>query len=373
MAGALVALAAILGIAAGPASAKAPRGFYGVSTQTVLEDADYRAMGRGGVGSLRVEIPWGDVDILPPASTEEFFAPRPYRWSLVDPTVREAARRGIRVLPTVYGTPNWVARYQGCYSNCHKLGPASIQAHLAFAMFMRAAAERYGPEGTFWSEHPTLPYRPIRAWQIWNEMNSSDFWKPRPNVTDYANLMIAGGRAVHAVDRGAQVILGGMFGEPNEGGKITISGWDFLARLYENEHAPTAFDGIAVHPYGHTLKQVDATIRRWRRALRDSGAPAERIWVTEIGWASGGEHHPLNVGLRGQAELLRQALEYFTDHRRRYRFAQVNVYSWRDAAPGADNCSWCARSGLVRYRGRKPKPAWNVFRGFTGTLPSGRR
>ena len=366
----LGALAALIAIFAAPASAeaKAPRGFYGVSTQTALEGPDWRALGRGRVGSLRVELSWGSVDLLPPPSSEDFFAARPYRWSVVDPTVRKAARRGIRILPTVYGTPNWVARYQGCFTQCHKLGPNTIQAGIAFAMFMRAAVVRYGPGGSFWSEHPNLPYRPIRTWQIWNEQNSSDFWKPKPDVAAYTNLLIAGGTAVHDADPGAQVILGGMFGEPKEAGKITMAGWDFLDAINANRQARGAFDGIAIHPYGHTLHQVDATIQRWRRALRGAGALDEEIWITEIGWASGGERHPLNVGLRGQARLLDEALSYFTRHRRRYNFAQVNVYSWRDAAPGADNCSWCVKSGLVRYRERRPKPSWDVFRGYTGAL-----
>jgi hypothetical protein len=367
--GALVALlAAAIGPWASPAGA-APRSFYGLSTQTPLEGKDLRAMGRGQVGNLRLEIPWDNIDLLPPASDSEFFVPRPYRWSVLDDTIAAAAAHRIRILPTVYGTPNWVGRYQGCYTQCHKLGPSSIQADFAFAQFMRAAVERYGAGGSFWSLHPGLPYMPITTWQIWNEQNSSDFWKPRPSVDDYARLVIAGGTAVHAVDPGARVVLGGMFGEPGEAGKITISGWDFLSKLYAYPGASEAFDGVAVHPYGHSLKQVKHTIWRWRNELRKVGAPRERIWITEIGWASGGERHPLNVGLQGQAELLGEALEYFTRHRSRYHFAQVDVYSWRDAAPGADNCSWCAKSGLVRYHGRKPKPAWRVFREFTGALP----
>jgi hypothetical protein len=368
--GALVALIATFGAPAASAeAAKAPRGFYGVSTQTPLDGADWRALGRGRVGSLRIELSWGGVDLLPPASSEELFTPRPYRWSIVDPTVRKAARRGIRILPAIYGTPHWVAQYQGCYTQCHKLGPTTIQAQVAFAMFMRAAVLRYGPGGSFWAAHPNLPHRPIRAWQIWNEQNSSDFWKPQPDVGAYTNLLIAGGTAVHDADPGAQVVLGGMFGEPKEEGKITMAGWDFLDAINANPRARTAFDGIAIHPYGHTLHQVKATIQRWRRALRGADALDEEIWITEIGWASGGERHPLNVGIRGQAELLDGALAYFTRHRKRYHLAQVNVYSWRDAAPGADNCSWCVKSGLVRYKGRRPKPSWDVFRGYTGALP----
>ena len=47
--------------------------------------------------------------------------------------------------------------------------------------------------------------------------------------------------------------------------------------------------------------------------------------------------------------------------------ANVDIYAWRDAQPGDPNqCAWCARSGLLRYDGRRPKPAWRVYTSFTG-------
>jgi hypothetical protein len=358
----VLALALAGTLALGPgAQARAPETFYGVTPQTQLDRADFRKMDRTGVGTLRYAVSWNDIDPQP-MSEAEFFTSRPYRWWQFDPIVYLAAQRGIRILPTIYGTPNWIARYQGCVSNCHKLGPNTIQAYIAFSVFMRAAVERYGPGGDFWAEYPELRRQPIRAWQIWNEQNSSDYWKPEPSVRDYAGLLIAGGEAVHAVDPGAKVILGGMIGEPGQAGKKTVSGWRFARKLYADPRVRAAFDGVAVHPYGKSMRQIKRTVWRWRREMRAAGASRDQIWVTEIGWASGGMKHPLNRGPIGQAELVAEAYEYFAAKRAALRIASVVYYAWRDAAPDADQCDWCAKSGLLRYRNRKPKPAWTAYR-----------
>jgi polysaccharide biosynthesis protein PslG len=358
----LLTLALVGALAVAPsAQAGPPETFFGVTPQTKLNRADFRQMSRTGVGTLRYGVSWNDLD-LQPASEAAIFAPRVYAWWYLDPVIYLAAERGITVLPTIYGTPHWVATYQGCVSGCHKVGPRTVQAYIAFSLFMRAAVKRYGPGGDFWRQHPNLPARPIRTWQIWNEQNSSDYWKPEPNVDDYAGLVVAGGEAVHAVDPGASVILGGMIGEPAQAGKKTVSGWNFLARLYANPRVRAAFDGVAIHPYGKSMRQIKRTVWRWRQEMRRAGARRDRLWVTEIGWASGGMKHPLNRGPKEQAELVGESLRYFASKRGSLGIANVDYFAWRDAAPGADQCDWCAKSGLLKFRNRQPKPAWRAFR-----------
>lgn len=360
---ALVVALFVCGMAPG-ASAKPPRGFYGVTPQTDLTKKDFKLMGRAKVGTLRVNMSWGDLD-FPPLTEADYYVEGPYRWWVFDPIVRRAAKQGIRVLPTVYGTPHWVGVFEGCPTACYKLGPTSIAGYIAFAQFMKAAAERYGTNGSFWRENPRLKKMPIRVWQIWNEQNSSDFWKPAPNPDHYANLVIAGGNAVHKADPRAKVILGGMIGEPGQAGKKTVSGWDFLHSLYANPEARQAFDGIAVHPYAASLRSIKRTIWRWREELRKAGAPKDPIWVTEIGWASGGGDHPLNRGPRGQAELITEAFKWFTQKRKALRIKNVDYYAWRDAPPKSVHCLWCKKSGLLKWRNHGKKPAWKAFTRFT--------
>lgn len=361
--GIALAGALILGMA-GPAAADAPRAFYGVTPQTKLKAKDFNLMQRANVGTLRYNMSWGDLD-PGPMSQAELYGLRTYRWWILDPIVYLAAKAGVRMLPTVYGTPYWVGNMQGCPAGCYKLGPSGPAAYTAFGQFMYAAAQRYGPGGTFWKLHPRIPYKPIRTWQIWNEQNSSDYWKPEPSVTDYANLVVSAGRAVHAVDPKAKIILGGMIGEPGQEGKKTVSGWNFLRALYANPTVKASFDGIAVHPYGASLGSVKSTIFRWRQELQRANASKDKIWVTEIGWASGGGEHPLVRGLKGQANLLTDTFRWFTQKRKPLGIANVDYYAWRDAAPEADHCLWCAQSGLLRYRHYQKKPAWKAFLKFT--------
>ena len=56
--------------------------------------------------------------------------------------------------------------------------------------FVSGAVERYGPGGSFWAEHPSLPQRPIRTWQIWNEENFK-YFVAKPNPAEYGKLVNA--------------------------------------------------------------------------------------------------------------------------------------------------------------------------------------
>ena len=50
------------------------------------------------------------------------------------------------------------------------------KSNAAFAAFARAIAARYGNDGSFWRDNPSIPRRPIRVWQVWNEPNAKSFW-----------------------------------------------------------------------------------------------------------------------------------------------------------------------------------------------------
>jgi Glycosyl hydrolase catalytic core len=353
----------VAAVAAPPAAAGPRPGFYGVVPQTKLRLADFDRMQTGKVAVLRVPMPWGDIDQGP---TEDNLVAPHYNWAKFDTTVLRASRSGIRILPTVYGLPPWLASLQGCPSTCFKLGPSTVSAYVGFSLFMRAAVARYGPDGVFWRAHPGLPYKPINTWQIWNEQNSSDFWKPYPDVEAYKNLVIAGGEAAHSVDPKSRVILGGMVGDPAQHGKYTATAWSFFAALYSDPRARAAFDGVALHPYGATLRSVKHTMWKLRSELRADGGANDPVWITEIGWASGGEPNPLNRGPNGQADLLTQVFDFFTAKRRAFNLANVDYYAWRDGSPNGDYCAWCRKAGLFPFRSLRPKPAWHAFTSFTG-------
>lgn len=348
---ALAATAALI-LAVGPVrSDAAPRGFYGVSSQTPLKARDFDRMGSGRVGSLRSILSWAGAN---PNGNGD------YVWWGFDSIVAEAARNKIRVLPFVYGTPTWVAKRldnRNCGSGCALYAPRSKAARRAWADFIGAAVERYGPGGTFWQEHPNLPKRPIRAWQIWNEQNSKSFFRPRPSTKVYAKMLAAAERAIHSRDRKADVVLGGM--AELSGSRKAMPGPKYLRKLYRRKGIKKDFDGLAVHPYGAKVSSVKRQVRTFRKVAKRAGDRRVQLWITEIGWGSASGGNPLNVGKKGQAKRLRSAFRYFARNRKKLNVKNVTWFSWRDSSQRV--CAWCPKSGLFT-KGMKPKPSWRAFK-----------
>ena len=67
-----------------------------------------------------------------------------------------------------------------------------------FAAFLTALVTRYGPNGSFWAEHPEVVTQPIRAWQIWNEPNLTRYWNVGAWAPPYVKLLKAAHAALQA-------------------------------------------------------------------------------------------------------------------------------------------------------------------------------
>ena len=362
--GIAVLIAAGLLLLAAPA-AKAqeppPREFYGVVSQAQLDSRDFEQMGAGQIGTVREMLDWSEIDRSP--------VPNDYSWAKFDGVVAGAARQGVSVLPTLFSVPPWVSAVERCDAGegpCQITPPTSEVGLDAFRSFAAAAARRYGSDGTFWTLHPELPEIPIDAWQIWNEPNSPGFWQPRPDVADYGRLLSAAAEGIRDEDPAAEVILGGMFRYPLRGEKGGIRATDFLARLYERPGILADFDGVAVHPYAARLKGVKRGIFRVVKVMRAAGDATTGLWITEIGWSSGGKPNPLNRGPKGQASRLTQAYRWLEAQRLALGLRLVAWFAWRDTPLEESRCAWCARSGLFPVDGVTPKPAWARLLEFTG-------
>jgi hypothetical protein len=286
------------------------------------------------VGTLRINLAWGSVQSGPDAR---------YDWSHYDPVVRSAAENGIQVLATVYSTPSWAAST----AEIPPLGP-SLEG---FEDFARAAAERYGADGTFWEQHPDVPKLPITDWQLWNEPNSPLFWKPSPDPAKYLQLLRAFDSAVKEVDPDARIILGGLFPTPTGGASLD----SFLTALYQGG-GRRLFDAVALHPYARTPRDALRRVVQARSVMRRFGDADKPIWITEVGWASRGRPPGLVVGPAGQADYLRQLFELAAADRDRLGLAGVVWYSLSDT-PGP---LWVGHCGLFTVAG-SAKPAWEAF------------
>jgi hypothetical protein len=207
--------------------------------------------------------------------------------------------------------------------------------------------------------------QPIRVWQVWNEQNSPKYYAPKVRVDGYARLVKATSKAIKSVDPKAEVMLGGMWGpeslKRSEKKPPVTTYIDYMKRLYRVPGIKKRFDSLAIHPYSSNVSGMLAQIREARRVARAFGDRKVGLWITEIGWASGGPgDEPYVKGDSGQAKLLAKAYRELDQRRRAFRLRGVFWYSWRDLPEGDLICAWCGHSGLLNLDG-SPKPAWDAF------------
>jgi hypothetical protein len=349
----LVVLILLLATAGTPTTAGAsapragvPRVFWGMGPQTAVAPSDYTRMRRIGADSVRTILYWPTVQ---PTARGGF------DWNPYDALLLSTASRGLEVFPVLYGTPHWVAR------DARTLPVRTVRQRRAWARFVKAAVRRYGPRGSFWRAHPSLPNRAFRDWQIWNEPNFFYFAKP-VSPGRYASLLKRTSRALHSVDRGAQVVVGGLFGRPRENPPRAYSAVAFLRRLYGVRGTRAAFDDVALHPFAPSARNLPGIIGGVRRVMRQHGDSRTGLWITEIGWGSARDT-AFEKGLRGQARELRRGFRILLAGRHRWRIRRVYWFSWEDVA---GSCSFCDSTGLVRANGR-PKPSYSAYRSFAKT------
>jgi hypothetical protein len=337
-----------------PAGAQAvPRGFFGIAPQTALGAPDFTRMRSGGVETVRLPLQWAGVQRSPRSG---------YDWSGFDAAVAEAARQRIGVLPVLGTPPGWAT------GNWRRMPVDGGRARRGWAEFVRAAVERYGPGGAFWAEHgpgsaqPLQP-QPIRAWQIWNEENFFYFVKP-VSPGRFARLLAITRPAIRRADPRAEIVLGGLFGQPKQRMPHAMDAVDFLDQLYHRRGVKANFDAVALHPYAADVAELRRQVEAVRGTMARHGDRRSGLYITEIGWGSA--YNPravaFEVGLRGQARELRAAYRYLIGNHGRLKLRQVDWFTWKDA-PGA--CSFCDSSGLFRAGGKfRPKPAWRAFVSF---------
>jgi polysaccharide biosynthesis protein PslG len=328
----------------GLARAAAPRDFYGVMAATDPDSAEIARMGAGKVGTLRINFVWGAVQRTEGAA---------FDWSHYDAIIGAAAQQGIRVLPTVYSSPTWVASRTNFPPTGRFRGP--------FQAFVQAAAQRYGSNGTFWSGNPTIPKTPVIDWQLWNEVNSPSFWFRKPSAKQYVSLLKVFNRGIKSGDPSARILLAGLFRTPRIHNGIPLD--RFLPGIYRAK-GKKFFDAVAMHPYSTTPGDALRAVRDTRKIMAQFKDKKAKLWITEIGWATGGNPTPLTVSPQRQAAYLRQSFSRLAAKRNRLKIAGVVWYSWRDLPGGI----WFNRTGLFTQT-LDPKPAWDAFVRLTGGSP----
>ncbi len=354
---ATLAIAALFGSTAAVAEAL-PGNFWGVVPQAAPTAQQLQRLKAGGVKAIRIPIGWEGVQPTRGG---------PLNWSGVDALIGEAARAGIEVLPFITGAPSWAVRSawvpgSGDTVKAPANLPAAGSAAGAWTSFLKLAVERYGSNGSFWAENPSIPRHPIETWQIWNEENFK-FFVTRPNPAEYGKLVKLSYAAIESAEPGAKVLLGGMYARPKKSEGYFAS--EFLDQMYRRTPGVKAdFSGVALHPYTYRYQELGREIEALRGVLKANHDSNKGLWITEIGWSS---EHPSRadgfaVGINGQAAELKGAFSLLRSMQSKWRIEQVYWFSVDDEA---GSCNFCGGSGLFGA-GFRPKPAWNAYVRFAG-------
>lgn len=352
-------LAAILGVAAAPASARrsaspVPFGFVGMDVDLpvwpnpgIAISPQLDKMAASGVQSIRAVFDWSVAQPYSswsqvPANAQSQFVDAngiPTNFTDLDAIVAATAQDGISLLPVVMNAPAWDGRTfaKGIVTIPSSPGP--------YATFLKVLVSRYGPNGSFWRDNPQVPRDPIRMWQIWNEPNVYPFWPqaPQPFYVGYVALLRAAHAAIKQADPAAKVVLGGL---PNYS-------WIALKRIIKHG-GRNLFDIAAIHPYTRTPAGVITILSLARQVLNQAGLARRRILADEISWGSSVHkgRGPGRVGLdiatteAGQAHKLGVLLPLLERDRVRLGLAGFDYYDWAgQERPGSSVFDF---SGLFR-------------------------
>jgi hypothetical protein len=276
-----------------------------------------------------------------------------------DGLVVRAARADVTILFTLTGCPAWA-----CPTGA---APTAGAALTAWKGFVAAAVARYGATGTVWTANPSVPRRPVTAWQVGNEVNGANALWPTPDPVAYGTFLATTAASIRGADAGAKVVLSGL---PE---KMKIWMKDYLAALYRQPAFKASVDVIAVHGYAVAPADTARILDTARTIMLANGDGATPLWITEMSWATGGPPFPFLTTEAGQAANLRSAWDTQVACRGRWNLQRTYWYAYQDRALLGAADYWGFHDGLLRLDGTA-KPALAAFHEFTSgaTLPGGR-
>jgi hypothetical protein len=315
-------------------------------------------MTASGVKRLRVDFDWAAAQPyarcsqVPGGCRGQFVVGPggvPTNFTLTDDIVTLADRRGLSLLPVVIFSPSW--------DTSSKAGPPTHDR--PYGLYLKALVQRYGPHGTFWSDHRSLRRNPITEWQIWNEPDIRQYWRIQPFARSYVALLRAAHQAIKAADPRATVVLAA----------LTNYGWRDLASIYRVHGSRDLFDTVAADVYTGHPRGVITILRYYRHVMAEHGDGGKPITATEVGWPSdrgvAPRNPPFSTTERGQAAKLARLLPLLAQHRQQLRLTGFFYYTWMTTDRGGP-LTWYFYSGLLRFDPSThkitAKPAYWAFR-----------
>jgi PKD repeat protein len=249
-----------------------PHWRFGVATHFDRYESDAevqteaRMIAEAGIEAARLDLDW---DAVQPDGGDQ------YKWEKYDSIVGLSRQYGFDLLPIIAYSAQWasIARDARSRESRTKAPPAPDE----YAWFAYEAVDRYKAD--------------IRAWEVWNEPNSSRFWRPKPDPALYAELLKKAYLAIKYADPKAVVVLGGL-APADETGRRPREALhppaEFVQAVYD-QGGGAYFDVLGSHPYTNPTAGSEGLIRKLdilRTTMADNGDDRKPIWLTEYGLPS---------------------------------------------------------------------------------------
>jgi hypothetical protein len=318
--------------------AAGPAGKYGVNQDLAWDPPaqtrpEVGLMKAAGVEWLRLPVRWSWVE--PQAGR--------YAWELQDPAVDQAEGAGLHILAVLGSTPAWSS---GVTQDSL---PTDVPA-VAYAPRRTSDFARYVYE-TVQHFRGRIP-----AYELLNEPNSVNHWRPSPDAARFVELLCAGYYAAKYADPSSVIVAGGLNGNGLFLGWEPAGSRDFLKAIYAGPGA-NCFDVMAIHPFAHPTEDGLAGLQAWvdaTRAYMRAQGDGRELWLTEVGWSTGPH-------LWGHATISdqQQAAWVTAVYRDLAGPQKIFWYNFKDVAiPAMTNPEY--HWGWLRYD-LTPKPAYSFF------------
>jgi hypothetical protein len=319
-------------------------GAVGVNAETVRVDTknrsqQYDLIKAEGFPAVRLHIPWPSIE---PREGQ-------FDWGPVDTIVMAAFNRGLTVLGLLDGAPSWAVPPQ--YQSFIHPAPADPNV---FGDFAKLAAQHY--RGV------------IHNWEVWNEPNIGDSFRPASNAALYSAMLKSAYSTIKSVDPDSVIITGGTSPSIDDDDSVTPA--NFIRGLYQHG-AGNSFDAVAMHPYSSPDLLSDAgpaesshrAITEVSDVMASHGQSHKRIWFTEFGASTAreGARSPngqdVGVSEARQAQILTDGINYM---RSLPNCGPIFVFDHRD---GEMSLEVVNDYGLLRWD-FSPKPSLSAVQAF---------
>ena len=170
--------------------------------------------------------------------------PRSYDWSSLDRLVAGAEKRGMKVSLQLSGTPDWV----------HPSLESDVPNFFDRIWYPPRGAVQLDHWSNFVTDVVSRYKGRVVRYEMWNEPNTGDFWKPSPKPAEYAALLRASYLSAKRVHQGARVAFGGL--SRNDVGYVNAY-YSATKKYRGATRAGYFFDVMNVHPYSSIRSNSD--------------------------------------------------------------------------------------------------------------------